>query len=78
MIHAHIKQERAVPLWAAVGAPLLGIPLMVALLAFLGPTERPADAEPGAAWTTEQLEVLPIDRTLDFDDDCIDSALRRG
>ena len=33
MIHAHIDKEKAIPLWALIGAPLVGVPLMVALLA---------------------------------------------
>ncbi len=37
MIHAHIDRESAIPLWAAFGAPLLVVPLMVALLAIWSP-----------------------------------------
>ncbi len=37
MIHAHIDRESAIPLWAAFGAPLLIVPLMVALLAIWSP-----------------------------------------
>ncbi len=33
MIHTHINKEKAVPLWAVIGVPLVGVPLMVALLA---------------------------------------------
>jgi hypothetical protein len=32
MIHAHIAKEKTVPMWAALGVPLIGIPLTVALL----------------------------------------------
>jgi hypothetical protein len=35
MIHTHIDKERAIPLWALIGAPLVGVPLMVALLALM-------------------------------------------
>jgi len=37
MIHAHIDKESAIPLWAAFGAPLLVVPLLVALLAIWSP-----------------------------------------
>ncbi len=37
MIHAHIDRESAIPWWAAFGAPLLVVPLMVALLAIWAP-----------------------------------------
>ncbi len=33
MIRTHINKEKAVPLWAVIGVPLVGVPLMVALLA---------------------------------------------
>ena len=37
MIKAHINQESAVPWWAAFGAPLIGVPLMILLLALSAP-----------------------------------------
>jgi hypothetical protein len=33
MMNAHLEKESAVPWWAAFGAPLIGVPLLVALLA---------------------------------------------
>ena len=77
MIKAHMKQERAAPLWAAVGAPLLGVPLMVALLAFTVSVETPV-VEPDAAVCTEQVEVQAVDRPLELDADCMELAPQRG
>lgn len=37
MIQAHIDRESGIPWWAAFGAPLLVVPLMVALLAIWAP-----------------------------------------
>lgn len=37
MIQAHIERESGIPWWAAFGAPLLVVPLMVALLAIWAP-----------------------------------------
>jgi hypothetical protein len=37
MIHAHIDRESAIPWWAAFGAPLLVVPLLVALMAIWAP-----------------------------------------
>ena len=58
MIHAQRDRKAAVPLWAAFGAPLVGVPLLVALLALGGPrsTEVPAN-DPEAEVVTEQIEV---------------------
>jgi len=52
--------KSAVPWWAAFGAPLVGVPILVALLAFgsggHGDAGRGAGAETGYA--TEQAEAL--------------------
>jgi hypothetical protein len=69
MIRTHVKRERAVPLWAAVGAPLLGVPLMVALLSLVAPAQDAPATEPEASHTTEQVEVQPVDRTIGTDED---------
>lgn len=49
MIQAHIDNRSAVPWWAAFGAPLIGVPILVALLA-LG---SPGDANTGVAKDAE-------------------------
>lgn len=69
MIQAHIEKERAVPLWAAVGAPLLGIPLMVALLSLVAPAQDAPVTERDASQTTEQVDVQAVDRTIGTDED---------
>jgi len=55
MLNTHIRERGDVPLWAAIGAPLIGVPLMVALLALTAPKhEAPVDgAEAGV--TTEHV-----------------------
>ena len=43
MLNTHMTKEREVPLWA-IGAPAIGVPLMVALLALTAPMhETPVD-----------------------------------
>ena len=61
MLNTHISERREVPLWAAIGAPAIGVPLMVALLALTAPKHETAvdGAEAGA--TTEQVERQAID-----------------
>jgi hypothetical protein len=60
MMSTYTTNKSAVPWWAAFGAPLLGVPLLVGLLA-LG---SHGDANAGvaddveASYTTEQSEAL--------------------
>ena len=71
MIQAHMTKKSAVPWWAAFGAPLFGVPLLVALLA-LGGGDRgavtgaaPADAAE-AGLKTEQVESVSVHATVEL------------
>ncbi len=65
MTYRYMKNEKALPLWAALGAPLVGVPLMVGLLAIATPkVEAPAE-EPTPALVTEPVDshvVAPASR----------------
>jgi hypothetical protein len=78
MIHAHIKKEIAVPIWAAIGAPLIGVPLMVALLALAGPTHTEPAPETGVILEVEQVDVRSIEQMIDECADDVEQPLRRG
>lgn len=65
MIQAHMNRERAVPLWAALGTPLVGVPLMVALLALAAPSEPVVETE--TSFTIEQVDVPAIELGTDID-----------
>jgi hypothetical protein len=68
MINAHVDNRSAVPWWAAFGAPLLGVPLLVILLALGAPKQarsNPANA-PDAYTNTEQVEVAPTRATVEL------------
>lgn len=77
MIHAHIDETKTVPLWAALGAPLLGVPLMVAALALVAPTTTGADgAETGG---TDPVEVVqPVEQAADVREDCVGPLTQSG
>ena len=61
MLNTLTNERREVPLWAAIGAPLVGVPLLVALLALTAPKQETHvdGAEAGA--TMEQVEDQSID-----------------
>jgi len=49
MMHTHLRNERAVPWWAVIGAPLVGVPAVVAILALVAPQTQeqvPTAGEP--------------------------------
>jgi len=57
MTYRYMKDEKTLPLWAALGAPVIGVPLMVALLAIAAPkAEAPAE-EPTPAFVTESVDT---------------------
>ncbi len=65
MINARINRDRAVPWWAAILAPLVGVPAMVALLALAGPDNAASMGDSETGVTTEQVESEAVNRTLD-------------
>lgn len=56
MINAHIDQKRGAPWWAAIAAPLVGVPVMVALLALASPQEKGPVGEADVGVRTEKVE----------------------
>ena len=65
MNRAYFRNEKPVPMWAVIGAPLIGVPLMVALLALSSPKEVAPVAEPKAGFTTEQVEIQKVEPAFD-------------
>lgn len=60
MIRAHRSDGKSVSIWAAIGAPFIGVPVMVALLALTAPGDRAAVGI-DAPVVEEQINVEPVD-----------------
>jgi hypothetical protein len=69
MTQKHLDKKKNPPLWAVLGAPLIGVPLMVALIALGAPKKEAPAAEQGPA------VVVPAD-THAVDPVLNDSAAR--
>lgn len=63
MIRARLTEDKATPWWAVVVPPLVGVPLMVALLAVLGP-EAPSEH----AVAVDEVEAAKVDWDVQIDD----------
>ncbi len=59
---ANPARRSAVPWWAAFGAPLMGVPLLVGLLALAAPRaaqEAPVQTAPSSFTTDEVVDPVP-------------------
>jgi len=75
MMQAHIGQESAVPWWAAFGAPLIGVPLMILLLALGAPGDAVGTQdEVEAGYATEQVEVEVIGASGELPPESLEDA----
>ena len=69
MLNTRLTNEREVPWWA-IGAPAIGVPLMVAVLALTAPKhETPVDGTDLGA-TTEQVERQAVDHASSLPAHC--------
>jgi len=61
MMHTHLRNERTVPWWAVIGAPLVGVPAVVAILALVAPQTQEQAPTAGevheADFAAERVEV---------------------
>ena len=74
MIQTHLNSNKAVPLWASLGVPLIGVPLMVALLAITAPAKPATEVEAGA--DVEKTEL--VEPAADVHEDCGRQPLLNG
>jgi len=63
MTHRILNKERT-PLWVALGAPLIGVPVMVGLLALGTPRAEGPMVEPVPMFVTEPADTHPADPVL--------------
>ncbi|MEX2467766.1 MAG: hypothetical protein WD995_12720 [Gemmatimonadota bacterium] len=64
MTYAQIKRDRPVPWWAVFGAPLVGVPLVVAVLALVAPEQQPTAENEDVEFAVEQVHVDSVDVLL--------------
>lgn len=57
MTRTYLNEEKAGPLWAVFGAPLVGVPLMVAVLALGSGSTIDTAVEPEVGYAVEQVEM---------------------
>lgn len=60
MINARIEHRRAAPAWVALGAPLIGVPLLVGLLALAAPDPEPMEPESAVVAASDPGEALDL------------------
>ena len=65
MIQTNGHKAAAAPMWVAIAAPLVGVPLMVALLALTAPVPQQSGAETAVTVPAEQVEVS-VESVLDL------------
>ena len=53
--------QRVGPLWAVIGAPLVGVPLMVALLALGSRSTVDAAVEPDVGYQIEHVDAAQVE-----------------
>ena len=57
MTHMNLRKDGTPPLWAVLGAPLVGVPLMVGLLALAAPRVEEPTAESIPVLVTEPVDT---------------------
>ena len=60
MIQARMSRGKTTPWWVVIGAPLVGVPLLVALLSLVAPQSSAEMIEPENGQATVQMEVTTV------------------
>jgi hypothetical protein len=64
MTQRHLNRDKTPPLWAVLGAPLIGVPLMVALIALSAPKVEAPAPESAPALVTEPVDTHVVEPVL--------------
>lgn len=78
MTHIHLNRERRLPLWAVIGAPLIGVPVMVGLLALTAPVVEERAIEPVPAFVAEPVDTHLVDPVSNESAELLEQELNAG
>ncbi|MDH3270751.1 MAG: hypothetical protein OEN56_05430 [Gemmatimonadota bacterium] len=78
MINVRMDSRRSAPAWAAVGAPLVGVPILVALLALATPAPDLPENGPDTVVRIEQIEALPVGAAGECEAALQDGVMKNG
>ncbi|MDX1645938.1 MAG: hypothetical protein R3304_02245 [Longimicrobiales bacterium] len=78
MINPRMKSSSAAPAWVVLGAPLLGVPLLVGLLALAAPGNGPAEVDDEPVVTIETVEDVAGIRPVSCPGPTPESDVRTG
>lgn len=57
MIKASMNDKRSAPVWAAIGAPLIGIPVLVGLLSLTAPRQEVTEPDQATVVTVGRVDA---------------------
>jgi hypothetical protein len=74
----NLKKQRTPPLWAVLGAPLIGVPLMVGLLALAAQKGDGQASEPVPVVVQEPIDTQDVGPDWGDDPEALEAEISAG